>query len=297
MSDTDDTRPSGEVRAREFWLNIERDAIGGSWHSKPIDKDWVHVIEHSAYDKLRRERDELRDGIERQKDFHAAERRSFAQEVENSKESIRLLVIERESYHAENKRLESEVERLRGENEALRLEVSALDRKIVRHVNDNAELRAENIKLKEQLSLHSVFAALPFQEENEKLRASLKDVQHEMHLQSITIHSTREELAELKKIHDVVCPFPDCGRTFWFDLSGPDRRKGTWFVEGKPKPKYTEIETLLTAERQKVAKLVECLEKIGNVDHPSASDKTSYIVMLESICLLAREALADVKED
>ncbi|MES1988409.1 MAG: hypothetical protein V4440_10320 [Pseudomonadota bacterium] len=41
--------------------------------------------------------------------------------------------------------------------------------------------------------------------------------------------------------------------------------------------------------------LIECvraLDKTGKVDAPSASDKIAWIVMLESICVLARESLA-----
>jgi hypothetical protein len=35
----------------------------------------------------------------------------------------------------------------------------------------------------------------------------------------------------------------------------------------------------------------EALERIGAIDMPSAADKTAWIVMLESVCLLARKTL------
>lgn len=52
----------------------------------------------------------------------------------------------------------------------------------------------------------------------------------------------------------------------------------------------------LTTERAKSAKLVEALTKIGKVDHPSISDKTSWIVILESVCALARRTLAEFEK-
>lgn len=69
-------------------------------------------------------------------------------------------------------------------------------------------------------------------------------------------------------------------------------------------PLIDDLQNQLTAAREKLkeheglaAKLAlarEVLTKIGNVDHPSIADKTSWIVMTESICSLAREALGEI---
>ncbi len=50
------------------------------------------------------------------------------------------------------------------------------------------------------------------------------------------------------------------------------------------------LRPLLTA----LAEACEALESIGKVDHPSVADKTSWIVMTESICLLARKQTANI---
>jgi len=44
-------------------------------------------------------------------------------------------------------------------------------------------------------------------------------------------------------------------------------------------------------------KLAETLSHIGAVDMPSASDKVAFIVMLESICRLARTSIAEYRKE
>jgi methionine aminopeptidase len=180
-------------------------------------------------------------------------------------------------------------DKLTADNEQWRLETKLMHDDWLKLEQQRDSLRAENIKLKEQLSLHSVFAALPFQEENEKLRASLKDVQHEMHLQSITIHSTREELERKNS------------EKSWFEEMRAQMEMATGFRQQLTATRedlklacegIDAKNEALVAEREKVARLVDALRY--------CKGKLEQIIPQhdkDGAWKAAREALADGKEE
>lgn len=111
-------------------------------------------------------------------------------------------------------------------------------------IYDYTKLKAENAELKRQLDQVK------------------KDWSADAIMKTNRIVSLEKELEQLKKLHTIECPFPDCKREFWHDLTGRDPYKGTFYVKSdKPKPpKYSELE-------QKVQSLEIIIKNISFAAH------------------------------
>ena len=122
MTSPNDTKPSGEVSAREWTLNGwdgPADSVDASSPVQLCKHESVTVVEKSEYDKLRRERDELR-MLYNQGLKYLDERNAEVDRLKGENEELKKKVLEfRRSMSTNGQRKQEEIDTLRAEVERL----------------------------------------------------------------------------------------------------------------------------------------------------------------------------------
>lgn len=168
---------SDDTKTREWWIEFESPHDGEATvfceKVDGLDENATHVVEYTAYDKLKAENELLRASyISSKDDCHYWTPEGW-KEFQDTKAEQHEMVDKFQQYAVTLNEAAKERDQLRARlSKQLESTVEWKDQAQI-YLDERNSARAENIKLKEQLSLHSVFAALPFQEANDKLREEI----------------------------------------------------------------------------------------------------------------------------